>query len=156
MEVIMGRYLVVAHETVSNPVLLKQLGQITASDQQAEFVLLVPATRVRHLLFRRSTDQDAGAAANELAEKARKLFENKVNLIDTRVGAESPVTAIDDEVKAHPGYTGFVISTLPEETSRWLKMDLPEVVRAKYGLPVRHVQAPPDWFGPYRAWWTGT
>jgi len=49
----MGRYLVVAHETVSNPVLLKQLGQITASDQQAEFVLLVPATRVRHLLFRR-------------------------------------------------------------------------------------------------------
>ena len=140
----MGRYLVVAHETVNNPVLLKQLSQITASDQQAEFVLLVPATRIPHLLFRRSTDQDAGAAATELAEKARKLFENKVNLVDARVGAESPVTAIDDEVTAHPGYTGFVISTLPE------------VVRAKYGLPVRHVQAPPDWFGPYRAWWTGT
>jgi hypothetical protein len=156
MEVIMGRYLVVAHETVNNPVLLKELRQITASDQQAEFVLLVPATRVRHLLFRRGTNEDAGAAATELAEKARKLFENKVNLVDARVGAESPVTAIDDEVQAHPGYTGFVISTLPEETSRWLKMDVPEVVRARYGLPVRHVQAPPDWFGPYRAWWTGT
>jgi hypothetical protein len=62
--------------------------------------------------------------------------------------------AIDDEVRAHPGYQAFVISTLPQETSRWLSMGLPKLVQTKYGLPVHHVQAPPEWFGPYRAWWT--
>ncbi len=42
---------------------------------------------------------------------------------------------------AHPGYAGFVISTLPAEKSRWLRMDLPRTVRAKHGLPVHHVVA---------------
>lgn len=150
----MGRYLVVAHETISNPMLLGQLTRIEAQDHQAEFTLLVPATRVRHLLFRRGTEQDATVVAQELADKARKMFENQVNLVDARVGSESPVDAIDNEVEAHPGYAGFVISTLPEETSRWLQMDLPKLVQSKYGLPVHHVQAPPNWFGPYRGWWT--
>jgi len=152
----MGRYLVVAHETVSNPRLLEELTRITKIDQGAEFTLLIPATLVPHLLFRRGTEQDATTIANELAGTAKQMFANRVNLVDTLVGAASPVDAIDNAVQAHPGYAGFVISTLPQETSRWLRMDLPTVVEAKYGLPVHHVQAPPDWFGPYRAWWTGS
>jgi hypothetical protein len=48
-------------------------------------------------------------------------------------------------VQAHPGYAGFIISTLPQEHSRWLRMDLPRTVEAKYGLPVHHVVAPPEW-----------
>ena len=150
----MSRYLVVAHETVGNPLLLRQLTKIATDDPQAEFVLLVPATRVRHLLFRRGTEQDAAVVAAELADKARTMMQGQVNLVDTRVGPESPLEAIDNELQAHPGYVGFVISTLPQETSRWLRMDLPRAVESKYGLPVRHVQAPPEWFGPYRAWWT--
>jgi len=149
----MGRYLVVAHETVGNPLLLRQLTQIAAQDDQAEFTLLVPATRVRHLLFRRGTEQDAAVIAGELADKARTMMKDSINLVDTRVGPESPLEAIDNEVQAHPGYAGFVISTLPQETSRWLQMDLPGIVESKYGLPVRLVHAPPEWFGPYRAWW---
>ena len=39
---------------------------------------------------------------------------------------------------------GFVISTLPKEKSRWLRMDLPRTVRSKYELPVYHVVAPRD------------
>lgn len=150
----MGRYLVVAHETVGNPLLLRQLTKIATEDQQAEFTLLVPATRVRHLLFRRGTEQDAAVVAAELADRARTMMQDQVNLVDTRVGPESPVEAIDNEVQAHPGYAGFVISTLPQETSRWLEMDLPRIVESSYGLPVHHVQAAPEWFGPYRAWWT--
>ena len=44
------------------------------------------------------------------------------------------------------GYAGFIISTLPEEKSRWLRMDLPHshTVRSKYGLPVHHVVAAQD------------
>lgn len=143
----MAKYLVVAHETVTNPLLLEQLKKIEEEDQLAEFTLLVPATPVRHLLFRHGTEQEAAAIARELAEKARKAFEkNHVNFVDARVGSESPEDAIDNEVKANPDYVGFVISTLTQEKSRWLRLDLPKLVQSKYGLPVHHVKAPPDFF----------
>jgi hypothetical protein len=48
-----------------------------------------------------------------------------VPLRDVRIGAADPAEVIDQEVAAHPGYAGFVISTLPAEKSRWLQMDLP-------------------------------
>ena len=143
----MAKYLVVAHETVTNPMLLNQIKKIAEEDKTAEFTLLVPATPVRHLLFAHGTEQQAEAVARERAEKAKKVFEkNHVNLVDARVGCESPGEAIDDEVKANPGYAGFVISTLTKEKSRWLRLDLPTLVESKYGLPVRHVEAPLDFF----------
>ena len=147
----MARFLIVAHETVTNPQLVKQVRTVMDQDPEAEFVLLVPATPVRHLLFRRGDEHDAEAAASKLADRARKLFAKRgMQLSDARVGAADPVDAIDGEVKANPGYAGFIISTLPEEKSRWLRMDLPRTVRAKHGLPVHHVvaEAPPD-VGPW-------
>lgn len=148
MEVNMAKYLVVAHQTVTNPRLLEQLKKIEADDHSAEFTLLVPATPLRQLLFWQHTKQDAGEVARELADKARGEFEkNHVNLVDARVGPESPVEAIDNEVEANPGYAGFVISTLKQEESRWLRLDLPKLVQTKYGLPVHHVSAAPDFFG---------
>jgi hypothetical protein len=84
--------------------------------------------------------------ARKLADKARSMFQKRgINLADAKVGAEDPVTAIDEEVRANPDYAGFIISTLPKETSRWLRMNLPQVVEAKYGKPVYHVMATPDW-----------
>jgi hypothetical protein len=142
----MSRYLVVAHETVTNPQLLDQVRSVSREDPQAEFVLLVPATPVRHLVFRRRSDEEPHVVARRLAEKAKAMFTKKgINLVDTRVGPESPVEAIDQEVSAHPDYAGFVISTLPKETSRWLRLNLPRTVETKYGRPVYHVQAPLDW-----------
>jgi hypothetical protein len=141
----MARYLVVAHETVTNPELLKQVRAVREQDEEAEFVLLVPATPVRHLLFRRGDEHDAEVTARKLADRARTLFAKRgLQLRDTRVGASDPVEAIDAEVQANPGYAGFVISTLPKEKSRWLRMDLPRTVRSKYDLPVYHVVAPRD------------
>jgi hypothetical protein len=141
----MARYLVVAHETVTNPELLDQVKAVREQDREAEFVLLVPATPVRHLL-RRSTEHDAESVARKLADRARAMFAKKgVQLSDARVGAHSPMDAVDDEMKANPGYAGFIISTLPKETSRWLRMNLPSTVESKYGLPVYHVVAERDW-----------
>ena len=137
----MARYLVVAHETVTNPALLNQLRAIQKDDQQAEFVLLVPATPVRHLL-RRGDEHDAEVVAGKRADRARSMFAKKgVHLAGTRVGAASPVDAVDDELRDNPGYAGVVVSTLPKEKSRWLRMDLPRTVRAKHRLPVHHVVA---------------
>ena len=42
--------------------------------------------------------------------------------------ATDPLQAIDDELRANQGYTGVVVSTLPEEKSRWLRMALPAKV----------------------------
>jgi hypothetical protein len=144
----MSRYLIVAHETVTNPELLEQVGVLTKNDPQAEFVLLVPSTPVRHLVFRRGRHQEdeAHVVARKLADKAKNMFTKKgINLVDARVGPESPVDAIDQEVQANPNYAGFVISTLPKEKSRWLQMHLPETVESKYGKPVYHVAASFDW-----------
>ncbi len=141
----MARYLVVAHQTVTSPELLQQVRAIREQEKDAEFVLLVPATPVRHLLFRRRDEHDAEATARKRAERGRALFAKKgLPLHDAKVGAPDPAVAIDREVKADSGYTGFVISTLPAEKSRWLRMDLPRTVRAKYGLPVHHVVAAPE------------
>ena len=147
----MARYLVVAHETVTSPELLKLVRAIREQEEGAEFVLLVPATPVRHLLFRRGDEHDAEATARKRVERARAVFAKKgVPPTDARVGAADPADAIEREVAANPGYAGFVISTLPAEKSRWLRMDLPRTVRAKHGLPVHHVvaEAPPD-VGPW-------
>jgi hypothetical protein len=142
----MSRYLVVAHETVTNPALLDEVRSVREQDPEAEFVLLVPATPVRHLLFRRGSEQDAQAVARRLADRAQAMFrKNGIELADARVGSESPAEAIDEELKARPDYAGFIISTLPKETSRWLKMDLPRTVESRYGLPVWHVRAVPEW-----------
>jgi len=141
----MPRYLIVAHQTVTNPELLEQAKELASRDEKAEFVLLVPATPVRHLLQRRGSEGDAQEAASKLAEKARKRFaKGGINLVEARVGAESPEEAIDEELRATPGYAGLVISTLPREASRWLVMDLPRKA-AKHGLPVYHVKARQDW-----------
>jgi hypothetical protein len=138
----MARYLVVAHETVTNPRLLEAVLSVRDRDADAEFVLLVPATQVRYLLFRKGDENDSEVTARKRGERARALFAKRgVPLSDVRVGAGDPAVAIDQEVAAHPGYAGFIISTLPKENSRWLRMDLPRTVRVKHRLPVHHVVA---------------
>lgn len=142
----MTRYLVVAHETVTNPALLKQIRAVREQDRDAEFDLLVPATPVRHLLFRRGDESDAGVAARKIADRARTFFAKKgVPFSDVRVGAPDPIEAIEAEMAGNRGYAGFIISTLPEEKSRWLRMDLPRAVGSRYGLPVHHVVAPEEY-----------
>ena len=142
----MARYLVVAHETVTNPLLLNAVRGVREQDAGAEFVLLVPATPVRNLLFRKGDEHDAEATARKRGERARAVFTKRgVPLSDVHVGAADPAEAIDQEVAAHPGYAGFIISTLPAEKSRWLRMDLPRTVESRHRLPVYHVQARPEW-----------
>jgi hypothetical protein len=64
----MARYLVVAHETVTNPLLLNAVRGVREQDAGAEFVLLVPATPVRNLLFRKGDEHDAEATARKRGE----------------------------------------------------------------------------------------
>ena len=141
----MAKYLVVAHQTVTNPLLLEKLRHLQEEDPAAEFILLVPATLIHHLIFFKGSHKEATTVASELAEKAKKMFqEESLPLTETRVGSENPMEAIDSELTAHPDYAGIVISTLSQEHSRWLLLDLPKHVERKYQLPVYHVVGPVD------------
>ena len=149
----MARYLVVAHETVSNPKLVEKLKEIAKEDESAKFVLLVPASPVRHLLlWKTDTATEQEAAEHREAEGREAFIQAGVNLVATRIGAESPVDAIDQELRENPGYAGLIISTLPKEHSRWLRLGLPRVMEQKHHLPVHHVEATPN---QLRAWLSG-
>jgi hypothetical protein len=141
----MSRYLIVAHQTAGSPTLVERVRAVSRNDPGAEFVLLVPATPVRHLLSRRRREGEAESAARASAEEAKIIFaEAGINLIDTRVGEASPVDAIAEEIKRRPGYGGLIISTLPPRQSRWLRDDVPDQAQRQFGLPVIHVEATPD------------
>lgn len=137
----MARYLIVAHETATNPRLVERVKQVAQGDPDAEFVLLVPATPVRNLVLLRAGEGKAESVALRRARDAQKTFAREgVKLTEAKVGDPSPLDAVDDEVKAGPAYAGFIVSTLPREHSRWLRLNLPRELEAKYGLPVHHVE----------------
>lgn len=136
----MSRYLVLAHQTAASPSLIQRVVALSREDPTSEFVLVVPATPAK-LLLRRREGAD-GRLAEQRAEEARAAFSAAgIELADARIGAASPLQAVTDEMARVPRYDTVVVSTLPEEQSQWLRMDLPDQVHAQHGVPVIHVQA---------------
>lgn len=147
----MPRYLIVAHDTATSPGLIERVRELAGSDAGTEFVLLVPATPVSELQLVRADSEDAERVARARAEEARKAFAAAgIALLDARAGVASPTEAIADEVRRLPGYDGFVVSVLPEERSKWLRMDLPGLLERDYGLPVVRVELSPTQFDFWR------
>jgi hypothetical protein len=147
----MSRHLIVAHDTATSPTLIERVQEVARNEPGAEFVLLVPATPVAELQLLRSLAHDATTTAKDQAERARRAFAAAgVELLDARIGAADPLEAIADEVRRSPGYGAFIISSLPEEHSRWLRGDLPRRVEQEYGLPVIRVELAPTTFEFWR------
>lgn len=146
----MSTYLVVANQTVTNPKLMSELKTLRDRDPEARFVLLVPATPVRHLLFRREREDHAETVAREHAEAGRERFtEAGLALQEVRIGHEDPLEAIRQASHSDTRYVAVVLSTLPGDDSRWMKMQLPRRVNDELHLPVLHVEAPPTWTAGY-------
>lgn len=141
----MPRYLVVAHQTINSPELIFKLTELARIDPESEFTLLVPATRVEHLVDWSGGDNDSDAIAVRAALSARERLELEgINVVRTIVGVESPLLAVDDEMRSHPGgYDVIVVSTFELGISRWLGLDLPHRLEKKYPHPVIHVVAQP-------------
>jgi hypothetical protein len=137
----MGRYLVVAHQTASSPELLAKLKEVAREDAEAEFILLVPATRPEHLAA--WVEGEARAAAERAAEQAKQVFEkNGLSITRTAVGDEVPLDAVRDELRDNPAhYDAIVVSTLPLGISRWLGLDVPHQMQRRFEMPVIHVVA---------------
>lgn len=143
----MARYLVVSHLTAGSPEFRRQIRNRVQTDPEAEFTLLVPTSPPGHRLV--WNDAEAMRAARMRADAAGALMrECGANVSRTAVGARDPLSAIDDEVREHPGYDQIIICTLPAGISRWLKLDLVSRARQHTGLPVTHVVAQQEWMPP--------
>jgi hypothetical protein len=137
-----SRYLVVAHQTAGSPEVVERVREIAGTDPAAEFVLLVPATPVSHLLL--WEEGETLKIARRRAETAKaRLQAVTTQAVAARVGDGSPLQAIADELTQHPGYDAILISTLPPGISRWLRMDLPRRVARQFSIKVIHVVAQP-------------
>ncbi len=137
----MTHYLVVAHQTATSPELLQCVSELAADDPATVFTVLVPATPVVHLLT--WEEGETNQIARHRAEEARERFESYgLNVAQTKVGDGSPLLAIGDELRSHPGeYDAVVLSTLPLGLSRWLRFDVHHQAERKFRIPVIHVEA---------------
>lgn len=137
----MGRYLIVAHQTAASPELIGRARARALADPDAEFTLLVPATHVVHLFTSWDEDDVKEQAVARARTAAARLNDAGVRVTAVRLGAPSPLDAVGDELREHPGYSGIILSTFPQGLSRWLQGDLPRKLRRHYALPVDHVVA---------------
>lgn len=135
----MSNYLVVAHQTANSSELIETLQGKLEKDGDAQFVLLVPATRTEEL--RRPLENDRRANAERVAMRAvYALCDAGVRLQRVTIGDESPFVAVQEEISSRPDfYQEVIVSTLPVDFSKWLEMDLPGQIRSTFGLPVTHV-----------------
>lgn len=137
----MGKYLVVAHQTAASPELIARLQQLERDSPGSEFVLLVPATPVRHLLT--WEEGNARQVAQERAMEAKNALRAAgINVVDARIGGADAFRAMLVEVlMERPPFDAVVISTFPAGLSRWLRQDLPSRARRRLDVPVVHVVA---------------
>jgi hypothetical protein len=127
----MALHLVVAHQTAASDKLIEKLQEVQSSNRNADFVLLVPRTPLKHLWT--WSEGDEGANASQIAQDAAARMRHAgLRVVDSIVGPSDPLDAIRMEL-AHPdrSYDTIVISTLPPGISRWLRQDLPNQVRSR-------------------------
>lgn len=140
----MGRYLIVANQTVGGGRLEDALRERIKQDDQ--FHVVVPTTR--------SQDEASGwgdDGESRSIEQARHRAEHRLSrLVDTiqsmgaradgEVGDADPAVAVKDVLQS-TYFDEVIISTLPSGISRWLKMDLPSRVSRMTKAKVTTIEA---------------
>jgi hypothetical protein len=121
--------MVVANKTADAPELLEVL-RARAAQGPAEFVLVFP---------QHDTDHAGAVAALERALEAMR----DAGLVATGVVCDrDPLVAVQEEWDPIR-FDEVIVSTLPMNTSRWLRVDLPRRVANVTGVSVKHVVASP-------------
>ena len=138
----MGRYLVVAHQTLSSPELLEAM-TAKAAQRSTTFHLLVPIYHGEPGLTW-TEGHDRGIAHRRMDEALLRMTASGFT-VTGEVGSDSPVESVVD-VLVRDGSDAFdeiIVSTLPRTVSKWLKIDAPSRIQRYTKLPVHHVTGHP-------------
>ena len=132
----MSRVLVVANETVGAEELLAEIRRIE-DRRTSRFHVVAPATQGDHG-FGTCSQEGCIPAAQARLDRTLELLRAEGLQAEGSVGDMLPLAAIEDALRTFPADV-IVISTHPVAHSRWLKRDLIEQARKKFGRPVVHV-----------------
>jgi hypothetical protein len=128
--------LVMANETIGGAKLLDAVRERAARGDDVRFHVVVPLTRPRHgnVIY----DDAVRDSAQVRVDLALAFMREEGIKGSGEVGDQDPLNAAKDAI-AEQGLDEILISTLPAESSGWLRRDLPERLREETGLPVEHV-----------------
>jgi flavin-binding protein dodecin len=151
----MAHYIVVANRTLGGEALTAQLGGIISTDPDASFQVVVPVIRTAMSSFEIGgamggiavLDAEAYTYAKVAAQE--RLDELLAWFRAVRVPASGHVVVGDpvpvvEALVAERECAGLIVSTLPSTLSRWVRMDLPQRLRRRVGIPVTVIAAGED------------
>ena len=128
------RLLVVA--TASVPAAALRTSVRSHAGEDAEILLVAPASDISRLDWLTNADDDArtaaAARADELAEAA------PVGDVEARVGDSDPLKAIEDALRTFPA-DELIVVTLSDQDAGWLEKGSGEKALDRFALPVTHL-----------------
>jgi hypothetical protein len=131
-----AKVLVLANETIGGEKLLDAIRERAGREGGASFHVVVPQARPRfgNVVY----DDVVRESAQVRVDLALEFMRNENIEGSGEVGDLDPMNAAKDAI-ASLGLDEIIVSTLPAESSGWLRRDLPERLREETGLPVEHV-----------------
>jgi GABA permease len=146
-----GKYLVVANQTLGGDQLMDEVRRRAAAGPSS-FYVVVPNTRsidVAPASGAPLPPGSSGVGVEEQDHRATLIAQSRLNQALGKLRAEGldaqgdlgdsePLTAIGDALEGAQ-FDEIIISTLPGGISRWLGMDLPSRTERKFKLPVTTV-----------------
>jgi hypothetical protein len=127
-------YLVVANQTLGGEHLTAKVQECLAAGP-CRFHLVVPVTLPSGHAW---TEGEVRAAADVTLQAALDRFRRMGAEADGEIGDSNPMLAIEDAMLER-SFDEIILSTLPPGPSRWLKLDLPRRVAARFPIPVSHI-----------------
>ena len=136
----MRSYLIVANLTLGGEHLWEAV-RARMAEGPCHFHVLVPAAH--DPMAGSWVDEEARVAAAERLSRALTRLEQLGVKADGEVGDIRTIDATLDVLREH-SYDEIIVSTLPPNVSRWLKLDLVSRLRRSVDVPVTHVIGEPD------------
>ena len=128
------RLLVVA--TVSIPAAALRAAVRAHAGEDAEILVVAPASGISRLGWLTNADDDARADAAKRADEVAEAA--PTDDVESQVGDSDPVKAIGDALGRFSADEVLVV-TLPDEDAGWLEKGSAETALAQFSLPVTHL-----------------
>jgi GABA permease len=129
--------LIVANETVGADELLTEIRRLE-DEKTSTYRVVVPARPLHEVHGATWTQEGAQDAARQRLESTLAILREEGLDATGDVGDYLPVNAIRDALMDFDADL-IVISTHPEERSRWLRKGVVDIARKKFGKPVIHI-----------------